>query len=349
MTEYVETEDEEIEEAPTSSGPDKILMTIAVDAGQESIRIDKFIFSKTEAITRTKIQNAIDEGTITVNGEQVRTNYKVRPLDEIIIMDTRDQAPPTEIIPEEMDLDIVYEDDYLLIVNKPAGMVVHPGHGNYSGTLVNGLAHYLHKDEETLPRIGLVHRIDKDTTGLLVIAKDEKTLLDLQRQFKNHTVHRRYQALVWGDVTEEEGTVNVTIGRHPRNRLMMQAFADGEEGKEAITHYTILERMLYCTLLEYRLETGRTHQIRVHSRHIGHPLFGDAMYGGDKIVKGTVYGKYKQFVENNFKMLPRQALHAKELGFIHPGTGKEVLFNSEIPEDMAAVIERWRKYAVGRG
>jgi 23S rRNA pseudouridine1911/1915/1917 synthase len=249
-----------------------------------------------------------------------------------------------------MPLNIAYEDEDLMIINKPAGMVVHPGCGNYTGTLVNGLAYYLgneNVDLDNLNRVGLVHRIDKDTTGLVVIAKKEKAMANLAAQFKKHTVHRRYIALVWGDFEEEEGTVQVHIGRNLRFRKIMDAFPDGDYGKDAITHYKVLERFNYVTLLELRLETGRTHQIRVHMKHIGHPLFGDVTYGGDQIVKGTVFNKYKQFIDNCFQILPRQALHAKELGFRHPETHDWVQFDSDLPADMAEVVAKWRTYTGG--
>jgi len=324
-------------------------LRIVTDKRQEPLRIDKFLMNRVEGATRNKIQQALDEGFITVNGNAVKPNYKVKAGDEIVVLDTR-RPESTEVIPEELPLNIAYEDDDIMIINKPAGMVVHPGCGNYSGTLVNGLAWYLQKediDTEDLPRVGLVHRIDKDTTGLIVIAKSEKAMADLNGQFKKHTVHRRYIALVWGDLTEDEGTINAHIGRNLRFRKIMDAFPDGEHGKEAITHYKVLERFNYVTLVELRLETGRTHQIRVHMKHIGHPLFNDATYGGDRIVKGTVFNKYKQFVENCFKILPRHALHAKELGFTHPHTREWIQFDSELPDDMMQVIEKWRSYTSG--
>ncbi|MEO6833312.1 MAG: RluA family pseudouridine synthase [Chitinophagaceae bacterium] len=320
-------------------------LRIVVDKRQEPLRIDKFIMNRMEGATRNKIQQGIDEGYILVNDKPIKANYKIRPGDVIAVFDNR---PPdfSEIIPEEMPLNILYEDEVLLILNKPAGMVVHPGSGNYSGTLINGLAWYLQKKDELdqLPRVGLVHRIDKDTTGLLVIAKTDEAMQKLAAQFKKHTVHRRYVALVWGDVEQDEGTVIAHVGRNERFRKKFAAYPDGERGKEAITHYKVLERFGYVTLLELQLETGRTHQIRVHMQSIGHPLFGDTTYGGDRIVKGTVFSKYKQFVENTFAIIPRQSLHAKELGFVHPKTGEKVLFNSELPEDFAQALERWRNY-----
>lgn len=324
-------------------------LRFTVDKRQESVRIDKFVMTKLEGATRNKVQNALDDGFITVNEKPVKSNYKIRPGDEIVVYETR-KIESTEVLPEELPLNIVYEDEELLIINKEAGMVVHPGCGNYSGTLVNGLAFYLKREEidtDELPRVGLVHRIDKNTTGLLLIAKTPEAMTDLAAQFKKHTVHRRYIALVWGNLEEDEGTIVAHIGRNQRFRKIMDAFPDGDFGKEAITHFRVLERFNYVTLVELRLETGRTHQIRVHMRHIGHPLFNDATYGGGHIVKGTVFTKYKQFVENCFKILPRHALHAKELGFKHPKTKEHVQFDSELPDDMQQVIEKWRTYTTG--
>jgi 23S rRNA pseudouridine1911/1915/1917 synthase len=318
-----------------------------VNKGQESVRIDKFLQNRLEGATRTKVQQAIDDGLILVNDKIVKSNHKIKPGEEIVIFETR-PSELYEIVPEDLPLDIAYEDDDIMIINKKVGMVVHPGCGNPRGTLVNGLSFYLKKEEtEELPRIGLVHRIDKDTSGLLVIAKHEAAMQKMGIQFKNHTVHRRYIALVWGNMEEDEGTVVAHIGRHQRFRKIMAAFPEGDYGKEAITHYKVIERFNYVTLIELRLETGRTHQIRVHMKHIGHPLFSDSTYGGDYIVKGTVFTKYKQFVENCFKLLPRHALHAKELGFMHPGTGLPVMYDSEIPQDMVSVIDKWRIYING--
>ncbi len=313
--------------------------------GQEPLRVDKFLMNFIENATRNKIQQAAKGGNIWVNNKAVKQNYRVKAGDEVRVLF---EHPPYEFLltPENIPLDIVYEDDALLVVNKPAGMVVHPGHGNYSGTLVNALAYHI-KDlpENSSGRPGLVHRIDKDTSGLLVIAKTDEAMAHLARQFYEKTSDRQYVALVWGNVEEEEGTVEGHIGRNPKNRLQMQVFPEGEQGKEAVTHYRVLERLGYVTLVNCELETGRTHQIRVHMKHIGHTLFNDERYGGDKILKGTTFTKYKQFVENCFKILPRQALHAKTLGFDHPVTGKRMQFNSEIPEDMAACAEKWRQYA----
>lgn len=340
-------DDDELDEQ--SDTPPVVRLKITVDKGQESTRIDKFVMSKIEHATRNKIQQAIEQEIILVNGLPTKANYKIRPLDEITVFETRSQES-TDVIPEELELDIVYEDDDVMIIHKPVGMVVHPGNGNYTGTLVNGLLHYLNKqnvDTTNLQRVGLVHRIDKNTSGLLVIAKTELAMTYLAKQFKAHTVHRRYIALVWGDLENDEGTIEAHIGRHPKHRKKMETFLDGEYGKEAVTHYKVIERFNYVTLVELRLETGRTHQIRVHMKMIGHPLFNDGTYGGDKIVKGTVFTKYKQFVENCFKIMPRHALHAKELGFEHPATKKQVLFNSELPDDMVQVIEKWRTYTKG--
>jgi 23S rRNA pseudouridine1911/1915/1917 synthase len=323
--------------------------SITVDKGQEPLRIDKYIMVRIIGATRNKVQKGIDGGMVTVNGKPVKTNYKVRPLDEIIVFTDMDPEL-NEVLPENLDLDIVYEDEHILIVNKKAGMVVHPGCGNYSGTLINGIAGYLQKtnpdinEENALPRFGLVHRIDKYTTGLIVLAKTDKAMTSLAKQFSDHTVKRKYMALVWGNMEQEQGTVVAHVGRHQRFRKMFTAYPDGDFGKDATTHYKVLERMNYVTLVECVLETGRTHQIRVHMKHLGHPLFADDTYGGDKIVKGTIYTKYKQFVENCFQLCNRQALHAKTLGFIHPGTGEEVFFESELPSDLTNVIEKWRNY-----
>lgn len=343
-----EQDDADIEDNGEATAPVE-RMRIITDKGQEPLRIDKFLMNRIEHATRNKIQQALDEGLIIVNGAIVKSNYKVRPGDEIVLFETR-SVESLEIIPQNIPLNIVYEDDELLVVNKPAGMVVHPGNGNYSGTLINGLAYYLGEKDaavKALPRIGLVHRIDKNTSGLIVIGKTEQAMSLLAAQFKKHTVYRRYIALVWGDLSEDEGTIIAHIGRHQRHRKIMDAFPDGEHGKEAITHYKVLERFNYVTLVELRLETGRTHQIRVHMRHIGHPLFNDSTYGGDRIVKGTVFTKYRQFIDNCFKILPRHALHAKELGFKHPATKEWIQFDSELPEDLTAVIEKWRIYTRG--
>lgn len=313
--------------------------------GQEPLRVDKFLMNFIENATRNKIQQAAKQGHIWVNDAIVKQNYKVKAGDEVKVMF---EHPPYEFLltPEDIPLDILFEDETLLVINKPAGMVVHPGHGNYSGTLINALVHHF----ENLPknssdRPGLVHRIDKDTSGLLVIAKTEQAMTHLAKQFFEKTSEREYLALVWGSPESEEGTIEGHIGRNPKNRLQMMVFPDGDQGKEAITHYKVVERLGYVTLVSCRLETGRTHQIRAHMKYIGHTLFNDGRYGGDKILKGTTFTKYKQFVENAFKILPRQALHAKTLGFEHPKTGEMMRFDSELPEDMANCIEKWRGYA----
>jgi 23S rRNA pseudouridine1911/1915/1917 synthase len=318
------------------------------DKGQEPYRIDKYLMNRIEGATRNKIQQAIHNNMVLVDGESVKPNYKIKGSKEIVVY--ADTIPDeNKIIPENIPLNFLYEDNDIIIINKPPGLVVHPGVGNYSGTLLNGIAFYLqqqnaHLSEETLPRFGLVHRIDKNTSGLLVLAKTQSAMRHLAKQFFQHTVKRKYMALGWGDMEQDEGTVIAHVGRSLRYRKLFEAYPDGDHGKEAITHYKVLERFRYVTLVECVLETGRTHQIRVHMKHIGHPLFNDDVYGGDTIVKGTVYTKYKQFVENCFAICPRQALHAKTLGFIHPETEKEIFFESDLPADIEQVIEKWRKY-----
>ena len=321
--------------------------TFTVGKGQKPLRIDKYVMGKIENATRNKIQTAAKNGGILVNNQPVKSNYKVRPLDEIRVLFTH---PPHEnlLVGENIPLDVVFEDEDLLVVNKPAGMVVHPGHGNYSGTLINAIIYrFDNLPNNSSDRPGLVHRIDKDTSGLLVIAKTEHAMAHLSMQFAEKTSEREYVALVWGNVETDEGTVEGNIGRHPKNRLQNTVFLDDEadKGKPAVTHYKVLERFGYVTLVSCKLETGRTHQIRVHMKHIGHTLFNDERYGGDAILKGTTFTKYKQFVDNCFKILPRQALHAKTLGFKHPRTGEFMRFNSEIPEDMQQCIEKWRTYS----
>ena len=319
------------------------------DKGQEPYRIDKFLMNRIEGATRNKLQRAINAGLVLVNGKEVKQNYKIKAFDQIIVYS--DLSPEsTDVVPENIPLNIHYEDEDVLLINKPAGMVVHPGSGNYTGTLLNGVAYYLQKanpgvSEETLPRFGLVHRIDKNTSGLLVLAKTDSAMRQLAKQFYDHTVRRQYLALVWGDVAADSGTIVAHVGRNLRYRKLFEAYPEGDHGKEAITHYTVLERFNYVTLVQCVLETGRTHQIRVHMKHLGHPLFNDDFYGGDKIVKGTIFSKYKQFVDNCFAICPRQALHAKTLGFVHPATREEVFFDTELPSDLAQVIEKWRNYA----
>ncbi|GAC1590352.1 MAG: RluA family pseudouridine synthase [Ginsengibacter sp.] len=327
-------------------------LTIVTDKGQEALRIDKYLMNRIEGATRNKIQQAIDNEMVLVNEKPVKSNYKVRGLDKIVVYENK-SPESSEIIPEYIPLNIVFEDDDVIVINKPVGIVVHPGSGNRSGTLVNGVAFYLQQkdpsvDESNLTRFGLVHRIDKNTSGLLVIAKNPKAMTHLAKQFFDHTVHRRYVALVWGDFDENEGTIQKNVGRHLRFRKLFTTFPDGDHGKDAITHYKVLERFNYVTLIECRLETGRTHQIRVHLQSTGHPLFNDDTYGGDRIVKGTVFSKYKQYVDNCFAICPRHALHAQELGFIHPTTGKQMNFTSELPDDMKNLVEKWRKYAVNK-
>lgn len=313
--------------------------------GQEPLRVDKFLMNFVENATRNKVQQAAKQGNIFVNGVAVKSNHRVKANDEVKVMFAH---PPHEYLltPENIPIDVVYEDEQLLVVNKPAGMVVHPGHGNYSGTLINALIyHFENLPNNSSNRPGLVHRIDKDTSGLLVVAKTEGAMLHLAQQFFNKTSEREYIALVWGNVEQDEGTIVGHIGRHLKDRLQMDVFTDGSHGKEAVTHYKVLERFGYVTLISCKLETGRTHQIRVHMKHIGHPLFNDERYGGNKILKGTTFAKYKQFVENCFEVLPRQALHAKTLGFEHPTSGKVLQFDSKLPEDMVRCIEKWCNYA----
>jgi len=316
------------------------------DKGQEPLRVDKYLMNRVENATRNKIQNAAKEGSIYVNNKVVKSNYKVKPGDIVKVMFSH---PPYEnlLVGEKMDLDILFEDENLLVVNKPAGLVVHPGHGNYNGTLLNGLIyHFKNLPFNSDGRPGLVHRIDKDTSGLLVIAKDERSMTDLAKQFYLKTSKRKYLALVWGIVADEKGTVNANLARDPKNRLIMSVPKENENfGKKAITHFRVIERFNYLTLLECELETGRTHQIRSHMKHIGHPIFSDSRYGGDKILKGTIFNKYKQFVSNCFDIMPRQALHAKSLGFIHPVTNKELYFETELPQDFQNCLKKWRNYS----
>ena len=321
-----------------------------VDKGQTPVRIDKYLFERIVNASRNRIQTAADNGFVMANGKPVKSSYKVKPLDVLTVMMDRPRYE-NDIIPEDIPLDIVYEDDDLMVINKSAGLVVHPGCGNYHGTLVNAIAWHLRNVptyDPNDPQVGLVHRIDKDTSGLLVVAKtpDAKTSLGLQ--FYNKTTKREYNALVWGIVEQDEGTVTGNIGRNPKDRMQMAVMTDPTQGKHAVTHYQVLERLGYVTLVKCVLETGRTHQIRVHMKHIGHVLFNDERYGGHEILKGTHFSKYKQFVNNCFDICPRQALHAKTLGFVHPRTGKEMFFTSELPEDMTTLLDKWRTYISNR-
>ncbi|MCK5691909.1 MAG: RluA family pseudouridine synthase [Bacteroidales bacterium] len=320
------------------------------DPGQTPLRIDKFLFNYLENTSRSRIQSAANAGNILSNGSPVKPNYRVKPGDLVTIVLPH---PPRkiELIPQDIPLDIVFEDEDVILLNKQSGLVVHPGYGNYSGTLINALMYHLkdnplfHSGEE---RPGLVHRIDKNTSGLLVVAKNELALNKLASQFFHKTSKRTYSALVWGDLKEEEGTIVGNIGRNPKNRKQMHVFTDGDQGKEAVTHYRVLEQLGYVNLVECRLETGRTHQIRVHFQYLGHPLFNDPEYGGDRILRGTTFTKYKQFVKNCFDLLPGQALHARTLGFIHPSSGKEMLFEAPLPEGFSKVLQKWRTYIQGR-
>jgi 23S rRNA pseudouridine1911/1915/1917 synthase len=317
------------------------------DKGQSLLRIDKYLADKIENASRTRIQNAANAGSILVNEVAIKPNYKVKPGDVISIVLPQ---PPrdTEIYPEKIPVNILYEEAEIIVVNKEAGMVVHPGHGNFTGTLQNALLYHFRESgkEEPDTKVYLVHRIDKDTSGILLVAKNEMAQIRLAKQFFEHTIDRKYVALVWGNLTENEGTITGYIARDPRDRLVMKIFDDEEKGRNSVTHYKVMERFGYVTLVECVLETGRTHQIRAHFKHIGHPLFNDAKYGGNEILKGTTFTKYKQFILNCFKLMPRQALHAKSLGFIHPSTKKHLSFDSDYPDDMKAVIGKWRTYSV---
>ncbi|MBP5477880.1 MAG: RluA family pseudouridine synthase [Bacteroidaceae bacterium] len=348
--EYIDEEfagDNEEVEDEDSAGLYEHLKVVA-DKGQKLLRVDKFLLVHLSNTSRNRVQKAADAGFIMVNGKPVKRSYKVKPYDVVQVMLDRPHYD-NAIIPEDIPLDIVYEDDDLMVVNKPAGLVVHPGFGNWHGTLLNAIAWHLKDHPEydiNDPEIGLVHRIDKDTSGLLVVAKTAEAKTHLGLQFFNKTTKREYNALVWGNFVEDQGRIEGNIARDPKDRMRMAVFPpDSEIGKRAVTHYYILERFGYTTLVKCVLETGRTHQIRAHMRHIGHPLFSDERYGGDQILKGTTSSKYKQYIENCFKLCPRQVLHAKTLGFIHPKTGKEMMFNSELPEDITALLEKWRNYA----
>ncbi len=319
---------------------------IIVDAGQELLRIDKFLMDRLPNVTRNKVQSGIKDGFVKVNDQSVKPNYKVHPGDDISVV-LPEPPRDEEVVPENIPLDIVVEDDHILVVNKPAGMVVHPAYQNWSGTLVNALAYHFQNLPEMKGndgRPGLVHRIDKDTSGLLVIAKTETAMNGLAKQFFDHSIERRYYALVWSVPEESRGTINVNVGRSLKDRRITTSFPKGDFGKHAVTHYEVIEDLRYVSLLKCNLETGRTHQIRAHMKYLGHPLFNDAMYGGDQILKGTIFTKYKQFVHNCFKIMPRQALHAKTLGFTHPITKKKVFVESELPEDFQAVIQKWINY-----
>ena len=351
--EYVDELDDTLDDVePVVDNPAELYehFRVVVDKGQSQVRVDKYLFERLVNSSRNRIQKAADAGLIMANGKPVKSSYKVKPCDVLTVMMDRPRYD-NDIIPEDIPLDIVYEDNDLMVVNKPAGLVVHPGCGNYHGTLVNAIAWHL-KDNPSYdpndPQVGLVHRIDKDTSGLLVVAKtpDAKTHLGLQ--FYNKTTKRKYNALVWGVVENNEGTIEGNIGRNPKDRMQMAVLSDPAQGKHAVTHYRVLERLGYVTLVECVLETGRTHQIRVHMKHIGHTLFNDERYGGNEILKGTNFSKYKQFVNNCFETCPRQALHAMTLGFVHPRTGEEMFFTSPLPEDMTNLIDKWRNYISNR-
>ena len=351
--EYVDELDDALDDVePVVENPSELYehFRVVVDKGQSQVRVDKYLFERLVNSSRNRIQKAADAGLIMANGKPVKSSYKVKPCDVLTVMMDRPRYD-NDIIPEDIPLDIVYEDNELMVVNKPAGLVVHPGCGNYHGTLVNAIAWHLKdnpSNDPNDPQVGLVHRIDKDTSGLLVVAKtpDAKTHLGLQ--FYNKTTRRKYNALVWGVVENNEGTIEGNIGRNPRDRMQMAVLSDPAQGKHAVTHYRVLERLGYVTLVECVLETGRTHQIRVHMKHIGHTLFNDERYGGNEILKGTNFSKYKQFVNNCFETCPRQALHAMTLGFVHPRTGEEMFFTSPLPEDMTNLIDKWRNYISNR-
>ena len=351
--EYVDELDDTLDDVePVVDNPAELYehFRVVVDKGQSQVRVDKYLFERLVNSSRNRIQKAADAGLIMANGKPVKSSYKVKPCDVLTVMMDRPRYD-NDIIPEDIPLDIVYEDNDLMVVNKPAGLVVHPGCGNYHGTLVNAIAWHLKdnpKYDPNDPQVGLVHRIDKDTSGLLVVAKtpDAKTHLGLQ--FYNKTTKRKYNALVWGVVENYEGTIEGNIGRNPKDRMQMAVLSDPAQGKHAVTHYRVLERLGYVTLVECVLETGRTHQIRVHMKHIGHTLFNDERYGGNEILKGTHFSKYKQFVNNCFETCPRQALHAMTLGFVHPRTGEEMFFTSPLPEDMTNLIDKWRNYISNR-
>lgn len=317
---------------------------IVVDPGQGALRIDKYLMSRLENATRNKLQQAVKAGNILVNDNPIKSNYKVKPKDVISIV-LAEPPRDTSIFAQDIPITVLYEDKDLLVIDKQAGLVVHPGHGNYSGTMLHGLKFHFEQNNEADVNPMLVHRIDKDTSGVLVIAKDETIQAQLAKQFFDHSIERKYHALVWGSFEEEQGTIEGNLARNIKNRLQMSVFPEGDVGKHAITHYRVLERFGYVSLIECQLETGRTHQIRAHMKYIGHPLFNDARYGGDVILKGTTFSKYKQFVQNCFAIIPRQSLHAKSLKFIHPRTKQSLYFESALPEDFTAVLEKWRGYS----
>ncbi len=323
---------------------------ILVDPGQMPYRIDRYLFEKMEGLSRSKIQKAISDKLVEVNNKIIKSNYKIQPQDRIHLKIPKQYTQKTELLPEDIPLDIRYEDEDVIVLHKPPGLVVHPGIGNKSGTLVNALAYHLKRtDLPVMPgndkeRAGLVHRIDKDTSGLMVVAKNESAMTALAKQFHDHTVERTYYALVWGDPEPTAGRIEGNIGRHPKDRIKRYVYPENEGGKHAVTHYEVVESFYYVSVVKCNLETGRTHQIRVHMSSVGHPLFNDRLYDGDRVRKGTVFSKYKTFVENNFKRLPRHALHAKTLGFVHPKTKEKMTFDSDMPEDINLVIERWRDY-----
>ncbi len=356
FVEDIELDDEEIivhtpkREFLTDQQPDENGLyehfSITVDKGQSMMRLDKYLATHIENCSRNRVQMAVEQGNVFVNDRPQKASYKIKPFDHIVL---KMEYPKYNCLltPQDIPIDIIYEDDDVIVVNKEAGMCVHPGHGNYDGTLVNALTFHLQDNplfQQGDERAGLVHRIDKNTSGILVVGKSQEACNHLSHQFFLHSTKRRYVALVWGNFDTDEGTITGNIGRNPRNRHQMYVFADGSEGKYAVTHYRVLKRYGYVTLVECRLETGRTHQIRVHMQYIGHPLFNDERYGGDKILKGTTFSKYKQFIENCFEIMPRHALHARMLGFVHPTTGEEMIFESQIPTDFQTVIERWDNY-----
>lgn len=323
---------------------------IICDPKQAQIRIDKFLIDRLQKVSRNRIQNAIKIGCILVNQKEIKSNYKVKPGDEISLVLPSNPDEETPLLPQYIPLDIFYEDEHLMVINKPAGLVVHPGTGNTTGTLVNGLLYHFHHSDLPLlkgnkeDRPGLVHRIDKDTSGLILIAKTDFAMTHLAKQFFDHTVEREYIALVWGDIVADQDTIVGYIGRHEKDRMQMAVHQDENRGKHAITHYQVVERLYYVTLVKCHLETGRTHQIRVHMKHIGHTLFNDSKYGGDQILKGTIFNKYKQFVDNCLEIMPRQALHARCIGFVHPVTEEKLYFECDLPDDFQGVLTKWRNY-----